>query len=700
MFKNSSRVLGAWGLFLAVALVALGAGQNADSPLAREMAGIRGANYIVRTGWADYNPRIVRGDLAVAKALGFNSVRVFLSHGDFMADPDRYVNNLRDFLSACRENSLTAMPTINPDRQTFKRAAKLLKSRPESLRNKDFPPFYELQTLLAALDKPYADVIVCWDIWNEPFWDAYINDDDMDLTREAVIWFAGTTEYLKPVNPYTIGWALLEDLLEDPELVDLTPVVSFHFYNPTMGGYIRKCDIARDLLKKHGNKPMLQTELGRPGLLQPYSDAARFCESQNIGYYMWEVFARGGWQKIQGLAFEDGGLRESTAPRWMVERYRKRSSFFTEGYDVTVSGAGVLARTLDNSRAVLEDPKPDRQKQHEALELFYNAMRAMAPVWTSDLRDVYPPFDAKTSQAEVREAFRKTLEKIRPYVRTRGDSAADNALGGSASVRFKDELIRSSEIENIWETPIGKYLNLFRTLWPTVYLEGQGKDGSKAIGNIADARILLDGWQYDAKSTYLFEADIRPPKVDPGKAGRQENWAGLAVNVRPGIERDCGVVIGITHPASAADGTGTLFVDRLPPANVKTVERLVSVKLGSGDFDRMGYVRLSVRFEGDSNMRGTVMINGREAGSFEVREIMSRGDRHLALEGRVDRVMPVDSPPFYYYDNLKVTDLTASKPVFSSDFEKSGKNGERLSYGVDTAVLEKLQALEKVLKGT
>ncbi|TRZ88574.1 hypothetical protein D4R89_07935, partial [bacterium] len=265
---------------------------------------------------------------------------------------------------------------------------------------------------------------------------------------------------------------------------------------------------------------------------------------------------------------------------------------------------------------------------------------------------------------------------------------------------FKDELIRSSEIENIWETPIGKYLNLFKILWPTVYQEGQGKDGSKAVGNIKDARILLDGWQYDANSAYLFEADIRPPKVDPGKGGEPGSWAGLAVNVRPGIERDCGVVIGVTHPASAADGTGTLFVDRLLPANVKTVERLLSVRLGSGDFDRMGYVRLSVRFEGDSNMRGTVMINGREAGRFEVREVMGRGDRRLALEGRVDRIMPIDSPPFYYFDNIKVTDLTASKPVFSSDFEKSGKNGERLSYRVDTAVLERLQALDKVLKRT
>jgi hypothetical protein len=675
------------------------AGQDRYPGLAGEMGAIRGANYILRSGWPHYDPKIVRADLAVAKALGFNSVRTFLSFADFKADPVRFKTKMTDFLTACRENGLTAMPAINPDRGSFKGLGDGWRRDPAVLYRDDFLPYRYLKMFMTELDRPFADVVVCWDLWNEPFWDAMIADDDMDVTRAGVLWFARTAERFKPVNPYTIGWALLEDLLEDPELCKLTPVVSFHFYNPTLTGYIKKYKIARDLFKIHGERPFLMTELGRPGMLQPYSDPAAFCESEKVGYYMWEVFALGGWQRIQGLVWEDGGLRASTLPKWIVDGYKKRSDIFTEGYDVTAAGADVLAGTLDRVLAAFADPAAGPAVFYDALEYFYNARRAADPGWTADLRDVYLPFDAKTPRETIRKAFLETMNALRPLIRTSGDRSNDNALGGEVKIRYEDTWSRTGRIENIWETSISKFIRLFVVLNPTFYQGGYGKGGGQAAGNISSERLLLQGWRYSADRPYLFEADVRPPQAsaEVEKIGPGGTWGGLAVNVRPGIERDCGVVVGVTR--SGPQGAGTVFVDRFPPANVKTAERLLTAALRKEEFDAAGFVHLGIRFQGDADFHGTVLVNGRESGTFAAKEILGRGDRRLALEGSVPGWRQTGLEARYSFDNLKVTDLNGSRVVLSDSFERSGKNGERISYVVDTRALEKMAALEKLLRG-
>jgi len=693
-------------LVLAAFLIAAVAGSLAAAPedrypnLAAEMGAVRGANLIVRSGWGGrYDPQLARADLDVTKALGFNSIRTFLSFGDFRTNPEQVQKNLTDFLTACRERKITVMPVISPDRASFRGQGDKWRRDPSVLQRSDFLPYRYLEMMMTTFDKPFADVIICWDIWNEPFWDAMIANDDMDLTRAGVLWYARTAEKFKPVNPYTIGWALLEDLLEDPELCELTPVVSFHFYNPTLTGYTRKYKIARELFQKHGNRPFLMTELGRPGLLQPYSDAAKFCESEKVGYFMWEVFARGGWSRIQGLVFDDGGLRPSTAPKWIVDNYKKRSSFFVEGYDLTAAGADVLARTTDTVISAFNDPKTPPEKFYDVLEYFYNAMRAQSPVWTPDLRDVYPPFTDKTSREDIRKAFLSTLDKLRPNVRSVGDLSNDNGLGGDVKIRYRDTWSRTGRIENIWETSIAKFIRLFQNLDPSIYHKGFGKNGGQAVGNWTSERILLNGWQYESDRPYLFEADVCPPRArsETEKTVPLNNWAGLAVNVRPGIEKDCGVIVGVTNPGAESPDGGILFVDRIPPANVRLIDRLVTVRLKKEDFDGAGYVHLGIKFQGDADLHGTVLVNGREMGGFKTREIMGRGERYLALEGSVVSAMQSWLNPRYDFDNLKVTDLSSNRVVLSDGFEKSGTNGERISYAVDTEALQRLDALGKLL---
>jgi hypothetical protein len=684
---------------LLAAAVLPGAADERFPNLAREMGSIRGVNYMLRSGWSHYDPKQVRADLAVAKALGFNSVRTFLSFGDYKADPARFQANMADYLTACRENSLTAMPAINPDRASFKGLGEKWRKDPAVLYKDDFLPYRYLKMFMTEFDRPFADVVICWDLWNEPFWDAMIADDDMDITRAGVVWFSRTAEHFKPVNPTTIGWALLEDLLEDPELCDLTTVVSFHFYNPTLTGYIKKYKIARELFKAHGNRPFIMSELGRPGMLQPYSDPAAFCESENVGYYMWEVFAHGGWQRIQGVVWEDAGLRASTLPKWIVDGYKKRSDLFIEGYDVTAAGADVLAGALDRALAAFADRAASPAAFYDALEYLYNARRAADPGWTPDLRDVYPPFEAKTPRDTIRKAFRETLDKLRPLVRTDGNRPNDNALGGETKIAYEDVWSRTGRIENIWETAIPKFVRLFVTLNPTFYQKGYGKGGGQAAGNITTERVLLQGWRYDPDKAYLFEADVRPPQAsaEVGKLARGGAWAGLAVDVRPGIERDCGILAGVT--LSGPGGGGTVFVDRFPPTNVISVVRLFEAALKKEDFDAAGYVHLGIRFQGDADLRGAVLVNGRELKTFAAKEILGRGDRLLALEGSLPPWRRTGLDARYAFDNLKVTDFSANRAVLSDSFERSGKNGERLSYVVDTAALEKMAALDKVLQG-
>lgn len=81
-------------------------------------SGVRGVNYVPsyaassRETWAEYDSAKVRRELAIAKVLGFNSVRIQLNFEAYRDAPATFAANFKDLIDSCRALELRLMPVF------------------------------------------------------------------------------------------------------------------------------------------------------------------------------------------------------------------------------------------------------------------------------------------------------------------------------------------------------------------------------------------------------------------------------------------------------------------------------------------------------------------------------------------------------------------------------------------------------------
>ncbi len=79
---------------------------------------IHGVNYLPSYAaspyqcWNDYKPEVIRKELGLARKIGFNSVRVFLSFTCFESKPTLFLTNFSDFAQACKDQGMSVMPVL------------------------------------------------------------------------------------------------------------------------------------------------------------------------------------------------------------------------------------------------------------------------------------------------------------------------------------------------------------------------------------------------------------------------------------------------------------------------------------------------------------------------------------------------------------------------------------------------------------
>jgi hypothetical protein len=89
---------------------------------------------------------------------------------------------------------------------------------------------------------------------------------------------------LDPVTPVTIGSTFSENMIAMGEAVD---VLSFHNYLPTRAAI--RADIAKaKTYAAKVNKPLLNTEIGRIALANPYDVTLEEHMKANVGWYIAE----------------------------------------------------------------------------------------------------------------------------------------------------------------------------------------------------------------------------------------------------------------------------------------------------------------------------------------------------------------------------------------------------------------------------
>jgi hypothetical protein len=231
-----------------------------------DWAGIRGVNYIPSYGrnlyemWRDYNHDAFDTELALARKVGYNSVRLWLNYFAFAERGAKIVDAVEDAVKLCREHDLKVLITLsdgcgirprpNARRMTVKQAYDyFLAGARLSERDKQIVKLnYERFAHGVGRDVPVwvgedtpPDIIV-WQHWQpspgydklgEDWWpkhDVYV--------REMVGRLAG--------NDAILGW----DLMNEPELASERPFTNGFNVPEVRDRVMRFVRHVRDVIKK------------------------------------------------------------------------------------------------------------------------------------------------------------------------------------------------------------------------------------------------------------------------------------------------------------------------------------------------------------------------------------------------------------------------------------------------------------------
>ena len=222
--------------------------------------------------WPEYDGAVVATDFSRIRALGLNTVRVFVPFEQF-GGPDvkpAFLAKLGALLDRAQAADLHVIVTLFDFHTAYDPFL-----WPQADRH--------LETILTAYGSHPA--VLAWDLKNEP---------DLDFARAGeatvTIWLAHTARLARELAPQTlltIGWA---SATTAPKLANYVDVVSFHFYAPATElptAYLSLRDMGR---------PVLLGEFGLPTWNSPFFPGGH-SEAEQAVYYAAVLTAQ---QEAQG----------------------------------------------------------------------------------------------------------------------------------------------------------------------------------------------------------------------------------------------------------------------------------------------------------------------------------------------------------------------------------------------------------------
>jgi hypothetical protein len=297
-----------------------------------------------------FDAKTIDRELAWAEGLGFNSMRVFLHHLPYEADPEGFLQRIDDYLAIAEKHHIGTMfvffdscwdPNPTPGKQ---------REPAQGLHNSGWvqcPGGKDLaDPSRRALLKTYVQGVVgrfkndprvqVWDIWNEPDNDNAISygkrkmelANKLDLTLTLLPLAFEWARSADPSQPITCGiWK--RDFRRrafhpiEQVQVDQSDVVSFHSYDDleTMKGMVAK-------LRELG-RPILCTEyMARPKGCR-FDPILGFLKSEHVAAYNWGFVAG----KTNTIYPWDSWEKPYAAepPVWFHDIFRPDGSAFDAG---------------------------------------------------------------------------------------------------------------------------------------------------------------------------------------------------------------------------------------------------------------------------------------------------------------------------------------------------------------------------------
>ena len=635
-----------------------------------------------------YRGDLIRAELAKIKQLGFNSIRLMArvtmeNANAFASRIDENMKPYEDLALACRENGLRMLPVLLP-------------ASPGGATYGDSGSVYYkiLEAFAEKLDKEYGDILIGFEIANEPDTNTFglsdeesikrINEDTVwnNERKPFIAWAAETLKSLGVKAPLSVGnmnSLRLESF--DAEHMD---VANFHNYETPFASFVKFINQVKENDKKilGRERPVIITEIAHQGgRTQSASEAIAYCRENNIGYFVWEYYNSFYWGDIQGIMDMRGRLRIAGLPFDMVSNYSVHAPLRTAAYDLTYGGTKALTYMLPQIVAGVRDGSENALSN--SAEFAYNCMRATVPYYVPDFREAVFYAEGTTLSDKFKTILFDCIDAMRPYIRDYGSYSNDNRLGGTKNVTYAENTaVVSSSVEN--NSNRARYA--FRA----------GKDGGDAIW-MQSENLMVAKTSFDLSHQYAVSADLKP---------ELDRWAGIAIacgdNSGENQRGNPGVYLRVTgkvsDQAKKLPQSGNLkeySVTILVRDQIGALKQNALLDLKADDFDADGYVNIRVEYKGDATdgnaLTGSVFCGERSIGGFTVASGLDKGGKYLGLEA------PVACATFF--DNLKVEDMTQNAVVFSDSFEQGRVDNDLVTYkpGLNNAILDRFAEIEALL---
>ena len=260
--------------------------------------------------WLKYNPDVIDRELALAKRIGLNCVRVFLQSLVYEHAPEEFRKNFADFVATADRHGLKVMPILfdscfGVSASLESRHMWVANPGPDRMSEADFGA---LDGYVRAVVTPYVgdQRIALWDVMNEP------TVTVLSLTEKgkAQIW-AFVRHYCRlvhesdPTHAITVGVASSDN----SQVVDLVDVLSCHSYAPTREKF-REALATTQRQAREAGKPWIISECCVPGWGSPYEMVFSELREFGVGHTAWElIIGKNQFAPISGIFYPDGTVR-------------------------------------------------------------------------------------------------------------------------------------------------------------------------------------------------------------------------------------------------------------------------------------------------------------------------------------------------------------------------------------------------------
>jgi hypothetical protein len=313
--------------------------ESADPPwetVRADFSNVRGLNYIASYApsdvamWRFYDHEQIDRELGYIRALGANSIRVWLAWVVYDVEGDRFIDKFKDFLALCEKHRITVMPILwdscfGDAKASYEDVTDWV-ANPGTQRVADqgfraLGDRYVRAVVEAGRESPS---LLMWDIMNEP------SGTGVNSWLEH---YCRLVKSIDPDHPVTIGWAHAGSNKISHEWVD---VMSYHPY----GIFDKNRDVwtkmMRKIAREHGDKPVLVTEAGGPGFGQRYEECIHYFQKEGVGFYLFEATVGvNRFRNIAGLVFPDGTARELEAVEAFQACAKRQGSQVTRSLKVS-----------------------------------------------------------------------------------------------------------------------------------------------------------------------------------------------------------------------------------------------------------------------------------------------------------------------------------------------------------------------------